>query len=326
MGPLKNSMSPSGKSWCQKHTQGVCLHNRHRLDWSTPCLLCQFSKHGNMLQNASRLVAMDITTHDEIWMSLCIVRFDGSQSKTPSRNTKATGLHWTFWWDCQTSNTGSTPDTYLLWPPSSIPAPDSWRAVETVCSVLLETTPRIMPAWPQKVWERLEKKHREISWNWSPWSSFSARLWKKCGCIVFLSYSCSIFFPQLERELTVFQNQVMGPWKTKASCTNAAQQKLFYYPCFGITHTVKTFNHSSLMNSSYVTTKFQSQSEILLQLDVGGPSTEFNLSLTHQRPLEDVGAKVVAKKSCHGEKDINPFNYKLWGLVLQTCQIEAQSS
>ena len=195
MGPLKNSMSPSGKSWCQKHTQGVCLHNRHRLDWSTPCLLCQFSKHGNMLQNASRLVAMDITTHDEIWMSLCIVRFDGSQSKTPSRNTKATGLHWTFWWDCQTSNTGSTPDTYLLWPPSSIPAPDSWRAVETVCSVLLETTPRIMPAWPQKVWERLEKKHREISWNWSPWSSFSARLWKKCGCIVFLSYSCSIFFP-----------------------------------------------------------------------------------------------------------------------------------
>ena len=75
----------------------------------------------------------------------------------------------------KTSNIVSTPNAYQLRPPSSIPTPDSWRAVETVCSVLLETTPRIMPAWPQKVcfWVRVsrerlvEKKHREISWNFS---------------------------------------------------------------------------------------------------------------------------------------------------------------
>jgi len=244
---------------------------RNRLDLYSLSLTPVFETW-NMLQNASRLVAVDITTHGEIWMSLCSVRFAGSQSKTPSRNTKATGLHWTFWWDCQTSNTGSTPDTYLLWPPSSIPARYSWRAVETVCSVLLETTPRIMPAWPQRV----------------------------CS---FFSVIAVQYFSQLERELTVFQDQVMGPWKTKASCTNAARQKLFYYAGFDITHTVKTFHHSSLMNSSYFsTTKFQSQSEILYHLEsrwrnsyalvyhgpllshqnVGDPSTEFNLSLTHQ--------------------------------------------
>lgn len=156
MGPLKNSMSPSGQVLMPK-THSECMFAQRSSSWLVYSLsLMPVLETWNMRQNASRLVAMDIT-HDEIWMSLCIVRFDGSQSKTPSRNIKATGLHWTFWWDCQTSNTGSTPDTYLLWPPSSIPAPDSWRAVETVCSVLLETTPRIMPAWPQKVWEGLRK-------------------------------------------------------------------------------------------------------------------------------------------------------------------------
>lgn len=135
-----------------------------RLDFYSLSLV-QIFETWSMRQNASRLVSMHITTHDEFWMSL----FAGPQSKTPSRNTKATGLHWTFWWDCQTSNIVSTPNTHLLWPPSSIPTPDSWRAVETVCSVLLETTPRIMPAWPQKVclWVRLSwrKVWEKASWN-----------------------------------------------------------------------------------------------------------------------------------------------------------------